>query len=130
VSEALLLDTHVVIWWALGRDQLSDRASDAIRSIANKVFFSPVTAMEIVTKVRIGKLDFARPLASGFADQMVRHGFAELPLTAADAEMAGSFISTNNDPWDRLLAAQARLHGLALVTSDGRMSDFGVTIIW
>ena len=130
MTERLLLDTHAVIWSALNPTRLSRAARVAIEDPGNSIYFSPVSAMEITTKVRIGKLDFARPLASGFADQMVARGFAELPLSAAHAEMAGSFLGANNDPWDRLLAAQARLEKFGLVTNDAKMSDFGVRIFW
>ncbi len=130
MPERLLLDTHVVIWSALDPDQLSVTARAMIEDTDNIVFVSPVTAMEIATKVRIGKLDFARPLATGFTEAMAARGFTELPLTALHAEMAGGFASANNDPWDRLLAAQARGQDLTLLTNDGRMSDFGARLMW
>jgi PIN domain nuclease of toxin-antitoxin system len=128
--ERLLLDTHTIIWSALDVDKLSSAARSAIENPDNNVYFSPVTTMEIATKVRIGKLDMARPLATGFADQMIGRGFIELPLVATHAEMAGSFLSGNNDPWDRLLAAQARIEQMGLVTNDSKMDDFGVRIFW
>ena len=130
MTDRLLLDTHAVIWTALCPDKLSRTARAAIEDEGNRIYFSPITAMEIATKVRIGKLDMARPLASGFADQMVARNFVELPLSAAHAELAGSFRSGNNDPWDRLLAAQARVENLGLITNDGKMDDLGVRIFW
>lgn len=130
MTERLLLDTHAVIWSALFPAKLSRAARAAIEDGSNRIFFSPVTAMEIATKVRIGKLDLARPLANGFADQMIARQFVELPLTATHAELAGTFHSANNDPWDRLLAAQARLENLGLITNDGNMGDLGVRIFW
>lgn len=130
MSERLLLDTHTVIWSAIYPEKLSSRARAAIEGPDNVVYFSPVTAMEIVTKVRIGKLEIARPLATGFFDQMNARGFTELPLLSEHSEMAGAFRSSNNDPWDRLLAAQARIEHLGLVTCDAKMGDFGVNIFW
>jgi PIN domain nuclease of toxin-antitoxin system len=126
----LLLDTHAVIWAALDPDLLSKAARTAIEDPDNSVHFSPVTAMEISTKVRIGKLEFARPLATGLAEQMSARGFAELPLLSNHAELAGSFDSANNDPWDRLLAAQARAEAMSLVTNDSKMTDFGIDRFW
>jgi len=130
MTERLLLDTHAVIWSALDPGRLSPAARLAIEDPGNNIYFSPVSAMEITTKVRIGKLDLARPLAAGFADQMAARGFAELPLSAAHAEMAGTFLSANNDPWDRLLAAQARIEKLGLITNDSEMGDFGARLFW
>ena len=130
MTDRLLLDTHTVIWAALYPAKLSPSARAAIEDASNRIFFSPVTAMEIATKVRIGKLDMARALATGFAEQMMARDFVELPLRAAHAELAGSLRSENNDPWDRLLAAQARVENLGLITNDGKMDDFGVRIFW
>ncbi len=126
----LLLDTHTIIWWALDQQMLSQRAFAALEDSENIVFFSPVTAMEIATKVRIGKLDFARPLITDFTGQLIRHGFTELPLQCIHSETAGGFVSRNNDPWDRLLAAQAKIEGLQLVSKDTRMGEFGINLFW
>ncbi len=109
---------------------LSHIARTAIEHQDNVIYFSPVSAMEIATKVRIGKLEIARPLANAFAEQMMARSFVELPLSAAHAELAGSIPSATNDPWDRLLAAQARIEGLGFITNDGKMGDLGVRIFW
>lgn len=130
MAERLLLDTQAVILWATDERRLPVAVRRALTDGERPVYFSPVSAMEIATKVRIGKLDSARPLSTAFADQMTAHGFVELPLTAAHAEMAGGFVSDHNDPWDRLLAAQARVEQLDLVTSDDKMAEFGVRIFW
>jgi PIN domain nuclease of toxin-antitoxin system len=129
-NESLLLDTQAIILWSIEPGRLPKVIQDAIANPSNTIYFSSVSAMEIATKVRIGKLEKARALVTDFADQLVAGGFIELPLSAAHAEMAGSFSSANNDPWDRLLAAQARIERMGFVTSDGKMDDFGVRIIW
>ena len=130
MAETYLLDTHVVVWSALLPGKLSQRVRSVIEDEANRILFSPVTAMEIATKVRIGKFELARPLARQFSEQMTDRKFVELPLTADHGELAGSFASPNNDPWDRLLAAQAQLERTMLVTCDGKMDSFGITTFW
>jgi PIN domain nuclease of toxin-antitoxin system len=126
----LLLDTHAAIWWSLDQRSLSNVAFNAIEDAENDVFFSPVTAMEIATKVRIGKLDLAKPLSTGFASQMTSHGFKELALTAVHGEVAGSYAFANQDPWDRLLIAQAQLEGLALISNEKLFDTYGVDRLW
>jgi PIN domain nuclease of toxin-antitoxin system len=126
----LLLDTNAIIWSALHPRELSKRAAAAIEDPESVIFFSPVSAMEIATKVRIGKLEIARSLATGFSRQMTARDFCEIPLTAEHAELAGSYPAAHNDPWDRLLAAQANLEALTLVTNDPRMADFNAVVLW
>jgi PIN domain nuclease of toxin-antitoxin system len=130
MAEVFLLDTHAVVWSALAPDELSKRARAIIEDDANMIMFSPVSAMEIATKVRIGKFELARPLARGFGGQMSARRFFELSLTSEHAELAGSFSSPNNDPWDRLLAAQAQIERATLITCDGKMDGFGITTLW
>jgi PIN domain nuclease of toxin-antitoxin system len=130
MADRYLLDTHTLVWWAFGSPRLSESARSLIEDPDNIILYSPVTAMEIATKVRIGKFDDARPLAKGFSRQMAEHGLTELPLLTDHAEMAGAFLSANNDPWDRLLAAQARSEDIAFITNDSNMDDFGVRTCW
>jgi PIN domain nuclease of toxin-antitoxin system len=130
LAERLLLDTHTLIWWTQRDRKLSAVARAAIVDTDNEVYVSPVTAMEICTKVRIGKLDEARALATNFAGQMQEEGFVELPLTLKHSEMAGGFEAANNDPWDRLLVAQAQLEGLTLVSCDAKLDGFDVDTLW
>ncbi|NJS14701.1 MAG: type II toxin-antitoxin system VapC family toxin [Sphingopyxis sp.] len=130
MADRYLLDTHTLVWWAFGSARLSNAARELIEDPDNVMLFSPVTAMEIATKVRIGKFDDARVLATNFNRQMTEHGLTELPVTSQHAEMAGGFASTNNDPWDRILAAQARCEDIVLITNDSKMDDFQVRIFW
>jgi PIN domain nuclease of toxin-antitoxin system len=73
----LLLDTHALIWWLEGGARLCEQARAAIRSRANEVRVSPVSAVEISIKVAKGKLDAPGDLVA----QMARHGFTALPVT-------------------------------------------------
>ena len=130
MTDQLLLDTHTLLWWAADRSQLSSKANDAIEDGGNDVYVSPVSAMEIATKVRIRKLDFGQSLARNFRRQMAERGFLELVLTYEHSELAGSFEADHNDPWDRLLAAQAQIEGLKLVTNDSKICRFGVETYW
>ncbi len=56
MTERYLLDTHALVWWAFGSDRLPPLSRECIENPENIIFFSPVSAMEIATKVRIGKM--------------------------------------------------------------------------
>jgi PIN domain nuclease of toxin-antitoxin system len=131
LADRLLLDTHAIIWWVLGSAELSKAARAAIANGENEIYFSPVSAMEITTKVRLGKLDIARSFAAGFQQQMeMKEGFLELPLRTSHAEMAGSIEMANQDPWDRLLIAQARIEGLRLVSNEKQFDAMAIARLW
>lgn len=130
MSRALLLDTHTLLWWFHQPEMLSEPACVAIAEGGTDVFVSPVSAFEIATKSRKQLLPFQSPLAHAFDGETQAEGFRQLPVSSAHTQLAGSFESAHKDPWDRILAAQAKCEGLALVTCDREMPSFDVETLW
>lgn len=120
----LLLDTHVLIWWAQGSG-LSPPATRAIRSPANDVFVSAASVWEAEIKAAIGKLD----LDADLAGEPALHGFLELGITAGHAVEAARLPLHHGDPFDRMLIAQARLEDLTVVTRDAAFKAYGVPLL-
>jgi len=116
----LLLDTHVLIWWDEGR-RLSAEARRAIHD-ADEVFVSAASAWEVAIKVALGRLRPTRTVGDAAADS----GFVELPVTFQHATRVASLPLHHRDPFDRLLAAQAEVEGLTLVTRDPAFEPYGV----
>lgn len=130
MSRGFLLDTHVLLWWMFEAELLSYHSMEIIADGSIDVFVSAVSAMEVATKFRKGKLPGAASLAGKFVEVTAAEGFRHLDVTPAQADLAGSFVAPHNDPWDRLLAAQAQLERLTLVSSDDKMSSFGIKTYW
>lgn len=126
----LLLDTHSLLWWAHESKKLSKTARESIADGENDVLISAVSAMEIATKHRKGTLEYQTPLAHQFVSEVTGRGFQLLPISCDHAEQAGRYAVAHKDPWDRLLAAQAQIEGLALVTIDRAFADFDVQTLW
>jgi len=123
----LLLDTHVVLWWDSADEQLGGRARDMIADPDNQIFVSAASIWEIAIKHAKGKLR----LTGSPAALIARNGFAPLPITPEDAELAGSLAWSHTDPFDRMLVAQAQLFGLVLVHADGVIETYKqVPQIW
>jgi PIN domain nuclease of toxin-antitoxin system len=126
----LLLDTHALIWWLVGDPALSPRAREAIANEANPIAISAASAMEIATKVRIGKLPDAALLAQDFEAIIAAQGFAELPITPRHARLAGAMAIAHKDPFDRLLIAQAQAEDMVLISNEALFDGFAVRRIW
>jgi PIN domain nuclease of toxin-antitoxin system len=125
----LLLDTHAFAWWALEEKRLSRTASNAIREHP-EIYLSAVVTSEISGKVRIGKWPEARVLFERFFETLRHYGMRPLPITLEHAHLAGSLASAHRDPFDRMLAAQATIEHLTLVTADPAFQSFDVTVLW
>lgn len=126
----LLLDTHALIWWLADDPALSIPARDGIAEAGNDVFVSAASAMEVVTKHRLGKLPQADALARDFEDIVRTQGFSPLPVSLRHAVVAGGLRIAHKDPFDRLLIAQSLVEGSALVSNERAFDGFGVTRLW
>jgi PIN domain nuclease of toxin-antitoxin system len=125
----ILLDSHAFFWWTIHDRKLSPGAHAAIASEPS-VFVSSVVAWELTNKVRSGKWPAAQPVAARFFDVVRDYGFLPLPISLEHAHLAGSMSGQHRDPFDRMLAAQAQVEGLRLVTADPAFRAFGVDVLW
>lgn len=126
----LLLDTHAFLWWLEGNRRLSGTARRAIEDAANDMVVSAVSAWEITTKHRVGKLPRAEAVARNVAGAIASQGFEELAINVEDAERAGRLPGPHRDPFDRLLAAQALARNLVIVSVDRVFDRYGVNRMW
>ena len=126
----LLLDTHALLWWWTDDPQLSHRARVCIGDSDNAVLVSAASAWEIATKHRLGKLGLADSIVQRYPALLVADGFVPLAMTAEHALVAGSYRHPHRDPFDRMLAAQAEVERLTLVSCDPALAQFGVELLW
>jgi PIN domain nuclease of toxin-antitoxin system len=126
----LLLDTHALLWWLAGDNQLSPIAKWAIEDEGNPVFVSAASAWEVATKHRLGKLPAIGPLARDFAGEIARQGFLDLPISLEDGQSAGALVGTHKDPFDRMLIAQSKGNRLALISNEEIFDSYGVIRLW
>ena len=121
----LLLDTHVLLWWLAADPTLSAGARDAISDPDAEVLVSAASAWEISIKKALGLLDAPPDLEP----MLERHGFIALPIDVRHALLAGELPRHHEDPFDRMLVAQAQIEELTIVSRAGRITAYGVPVI-
>ncbi|MDP1606537.1 MAG: type II toxin-antitoxin system VapC family toxin [Rhodocyclaceae bacterium] len=126
----LLLDTHTFLWWLTDSPKLSTKAREAIADANNEAWVSAVTGWECATKHRLGKLPEAERFIARAEEIIQRAGMRRLPIDLFHGLRAGSYLDPHGDPFDRMLAAQAEIEGLILVTRDPVFSRFPVQALW
>jgi PIN domain nuclease of toxin-antitoxin system len=127
---AYLLDTVALLMWWTEPDRLGRRARDLIEERQAVQHVSPVSVWEIANKDRLGKLPQVRQFATEQAALVRANGFRTLELTSDHALRAGYLPGPHRDPFDRLLAGQALVEGLAVVTNDPEIARFGCEVFW
>jgi PIN domain nuclease of toxin-antitoxin system len=126
----LLLDTHALLWWLFDDPKLTSAARSAIASPSNEITVSAASACEIATKHRLGRLPEAGDIAIRLPHYLSRARFAVLNISLEHAMAAGALPGPHQDPFDRLLIAQARIEDLAVVSIDRAFENYGVAVIW
>ena len=126
----VLLDTHTLLWWVLGNPRLSSVAATVLSVVDTTIVVSAVSGHEISTKYRLGKLPVPARLAEHLDQIVVENGWQPLPLSLAHAQLAVLLPGAHRDPFDRMLAAQAVVEDMPLVTKDSEFSGFGVKVFW
>lgn len=127
----LLLDTHALLWALTDPNRLPQSLVETISDPRTELLVSAVSAVECATKHRLGKLPGAEAVLATFEEQMRQLRATELPISVADALLAGSLNWAHRDPFDRLLAAQGLRRSIPLVSRDPVFAGLpGVQVIW
>ncbi|SRR5579885_1140753 len=121
----LLLDSHVLLWALTNSEELKSGLKRVILSRDNNVVVSAATVWEIAIKQQLGKLRAPYNLleAIEFCE------FGSLSISPVHALTAGRLPRHHDDPFDRLLVAQALIENFTLVTRDRRLAAYEVQII-
>ncbi len=123
----LLLDSHAYLWWLDDHTGLSARARSAIADPAIVVVVSAASIWEIEIKRSLGRLDAAD---ADLVGEIAENRFVGLPVEARHAAAAARLPRHHDDPFDRLLIAQAQLEGLICVTRDQAFPKYGAATLW
>jgi PIN domain nuclease of toxin-antitoxin system len=121
----LLLDTHIFLWAVSGNKLLKPAARRFIES-ADQVYVSAASIWEVAIKARLGKIAVDPDELVAAIDSS---GFTELPVRAAHAAGVSRLDQHHNDPFDRLLVAQAVAEPLKLVTADAVLARYSDLVV-
>ena len=126
----LLLDTHTLLWWLAGDKHLSSAARKIIADESAVVFVSAVSAWEIATKVRLGRLEDPHGIGESLPAHVAAQAFEALPISLEHGRRAGRLPGPHRDPFDRMLVAQAQAEDLALVSNEEVFDAYRINRIW
>lgn len=120
----LLLDSQVLIWAMVDDIRLRAHVREAMLA-ADVVHVSAASVWEIAIKRAKGRLSVPDDLM----ERVAQAGFEALSVTLEHGWLAGSLPRLHDDPFDRVIVAQAIAEGLTIATSDRRMRDYGVPVL-
>lgn len=127
---AVLLDTHALLWALTDTAKLGARSLEIMRSRDSRVLVSAASAWEIATKHRLGKLPFAANIVGDYLANLRVLGAEEVAIESQHALLAGRFDVPHRDPFDRMIAAQATMLEVPLMTDDPAFAMFPCHTTW
>ena len=125
----ILVDTHALIWWLRDDQRLSRAAAQILADPSNEILVSAGVGWELAIKVGLGKIEPANLIAQ-MEEAISRETFVELPVALAHGVRAGLLPLHHRDPFDRLLAAQAEILDVPILSADRLFDRYGVRRLW
>lgn len=125
----LLLDTHAFLWLVSGDRRLSPTARRALEAAKAQPLLSVASVWELAIKSSLGRLTLPEPLDAYLAKKLatnLRLLSIDLPHVVAVERLPFH----HQDPFDRVLVAQALTERLPIVTRDREFRKYGVEVIW
>ena len=128
--DGYLLDSHVLLWWWFDPDRLSTAVRELVIDPSTPVLVSAASVCELSLKHHQGKLPELSGVITDLPGLLQADGFEALPISLAHGLRAGGYSQPHRDPFDRMLAAQAELDRLVLLTADPQLSSFPCQTLW
>ena len=124
----ILLDTHVLIWYLEGNQNLARPSRQLILDSNNSIFVSIASLWEIAIKTSVGKLKVSRSL-SDILPVLYDQSIDVLQIMPGHVLQAATLAFHHRDPFDRMLIAQAQVEFLTVITHDDVFAKYGIKII-
>jgi PIN domain nuclease of toxin-antitoxin system len=125
----LLLDTHTLIWFINGDNQLPKKSIGLIKDINKKCYLSIASVWEIGIKISLGKLE----LNGGFDEIskiMKKYEIELLPITFEHIQKLLKLEFHHKDPFDRIIISQGLFEKLTIITKDEYFSKYNAKVLW
>ncbi len=124
MSAGYLLDTSAFIWWLTDHKRLGAEAHRIILDGANPIWLSAASVWEMAIKTALGKLRVPGGLNTLLETQAQTNGIKLLDISAWHATKTLELPAIHNDPFDRMLIAQALSNDLILLTPDSQIAQY------
>ncbi|PYT82094.1 MAG: PIN domain nuclease [Acidobacteria bacterium] len=125
-----LLDTAVWLW-SVGRvERLSRKGRELLVDSSQEVYFSAASAWEISIKASLGKLRLPDAPETYIPKRLSEQAIQALPIFQHHALKVHSLPWHHQDPFDRLLIAQAQAEGMTILTADREFEKYDVNVVW
>lgn len=126
---AFLLDTHTLIWYFEGNEQLTQKVADILEDPSHDLYISVASLWEIAIKLGLGKLTLQVPFHE-LRELLEKFSIKALSISFDDTSRYLTLPLHHRDPFDRILVAQLMNHSLTLLSRDTAFDAYSIQRVW
>ncbi len=126
----ILIDSHVLIWWTINPEKLSQTAKYLLNDKTNQLLLSVVSVWEMQIKIQQGKLRLDLPLPEIIENQVKYNDLQILTIALEDIWTLGTLGNYHKDPFDRLIISQSLTRQLPLLSIDEVFDTYNIERLW
>ncbi len=124
-----LIDTHVLIWFLEGSENIPKSTRLTIENESNEIFVSLATFWEMAIKISLGKLILPKKL-----NEIIQYtknlNISVLKINEEHVLKILELPIIHKDPFDRIIISQALVENLEVITKDEFFKDYRITRKW
>ena len=124
----VIIDTHTLLWFMFDDSKLPEKALSRIKT-DDRVYVSIASLWEIAIKQSLGKLEIKNSVQE-IAKKCSEANIDIMPIVPKHLDCIKELPGIHNDPFDRLIIAQAITENMSLITKDSIIPKYNINTIW
>ncbi len=125
-----LLDTMVWLWSVGPTEKIGNAGLEILRNGREEIYLSAASSWEIAIKAKLGKFQLPEAPGPYVRSRMAAQRVLALAVTQNHSLAVYDLPPHHNDPFDRLIIAQALDEGMVILTSDRAFRKYPVEVLW
>ena len=125
----ILLDTHIFLWAITDDPRMTKKQRAVFENGSNDLYLSTASIWEMLPLVGVGTLPLPTPAVAYIHKHAEKNRIAALGIHAAHLAELEKLPPLHRDPFDRMLAAQARAEKMPILSSDPALKKYGVKLL-
>ena len=125
----ILIDTHIWLWWINTPHRLSTEHVALLSDPSHTIYLSAASVWEVVIKHARGRLHLPSPPLEFVPSRMTRDRITGLTIEFAHVLQVAHLPLHHQDPFDRVIIAQAQVEGMPILTADRQFARYDVEVI-
>jgi PIN domain nuclease of toxin-antitoxin system len=125
-----LLDTMVWLWSVGPTDKIGRAGLEILTSGDEEIYLSAASSWEIAIKTKLGKYELTGPPGRYVPKRLAEQGIQSLSITQRHSLKVYDLPLHHQDPFDRLIIAQAIAEEMTVLTADRAFGKYPVDVLW